>query len=194
MAKVTSFMYDVDKDKVDELLNDTDENSMYFSKITSDVIAKYTEDLDKHMDTIYSMLNSNSSTISIDAIENMILSLANTLYYVGERLEIVGIKSDVAKAARQEIFNKAYLSNQEKDIDRKNKTTVAENNAVAEEQSKYESVIQAVYERTYKVIKFKIDAGFEMLSSLKKVLSRRMQEIDLSMYNPKTNFNMSEDN
>ena len=91
---------------------------------------------------------------------------------------MVGIKADVSKAARQEVYNSAYLNNQSMDPDKKSKTTVAENVAVAEEESKYQTVIQSIYERVYKIIKFKIDAGYELLSSLKKVLSRRMQEID----------------
>jgi hypothetical protein len=138
----------------------------------------------------------NSSNIEIDVIEQYILLLSNTLYFIGEKLEVVGIKSDVSKAARQEIYNRAYLENDIEKFDengKRSKPTKDANIAVAEEKSKYESVVNNIYERTYKVIKFKIDAGYEMLSSLKKIINRRMQEIDLSMYKqPKSNFNMKE--
>lgn len=181
--KSGSFMYDVDKDKVTELLSDTDENSQYFTQITNNVIDSYVSDLDLIMNNLYDVINHNE-TLTNDSIENYMLRLSNTLYYIGDRLEIVGIKADVAKAAKQEVYNRAYLDNQVKDSEKKNKTTVAENQAVAEENSKYESIITSIFERVYKVIRFKIDAGQEMLKTLSKILTKRLQEIDLSKMTP----------
>ena len=80
------------------------------------------------------------------------------------------------------VYTLFYLDNQVKDTDKKNKTTIAENQAVAEEASKYESAVNSIYDRSYKIIKFKIDAGYEFVNTLRKVISRRMQETELSMY------------
>lgn len=178
-SKNSTFLNNIDEAAVDTLLSSTDTNSKYFSKITDDIVRQYTADLDDLMDEIFGLVNQN---IAIDdiSLERLTLRLSNLLYYLGERLEIVGIKSDVAKAAKQEIFNKAYLDNQIKDIDKKNKTTVAENTAQAEEVSKYEAVVANIYERTYKIIKFKIDAGQEMVNSLRKIITKHIQENALS--------------
>lgn len=186
MANKSTFLYGIDEDKVSNLLSDTDENSKYFTRITNQIVDSYTSDLSEIMDQLYGIIN-GSADMTDQTIEEYMLKLANTIYYVGDRLEIVGIKADVAKAAKQEIYNEAYLNNQVKDSDKRNKTTVAENVATAEAASQYESVIQAIYERTYKIIKFKIDAAQEMLSTLKKICSRRMQELDLSSYNIRGN-------
>jgi hypothetical protein len=190
-----TYLDDIDTDQVSSLLKSTDNNSEYFTSVTNEVINSYSQDLDHIMNSIRDIIQ-NSSNIEIDVIEQYILLLSNTLYFIGEKLEVVGIKSDVSKAARQEIYNRAYLENDIEKFDengKRSKPTKDANIAVAEEKSKYESVVNNIYERTYKVIKFKIDAGYEMLSSLKKIINRRMQEIDLSMYKqPKSNFNMKE--
>ena len=78
--------------------------------------------------------------------------------------------------------NKAYLSNQIKDTEKKNKTTVAENQAVAEQESQYEAVVSSIYDHAYKMVKFKIDAAKDMINTLRKVISRRMQEQQLSSF------------
>lgn len=177
MTKVQTFLNNIDEEKVTNLLNEVQTNSDYFTNITNQVVSAYSNDLDTLMGEIHIDINSEN-TIATETIEDHLLQLSSLLYYVGSRVEMVGIKADVSKAARQEVYNSAYLNNQSMDPDKKSKTTVAENVAVAEEESKYQTVIQSIYERVYKIIKFKIDAGYELLSSLKKVLSRRMQEID----------------
>lgn len=181
--KSNNILYNVDDEKVKKLLEDTDENSQYFTSITNNVIDSYVGDLDLIMNNLYDIINNNQN-LTNDSIENYMLRLSNTLYYLGDRLEIVGIKADVAKAAKQEVYNRAYLDNQIKDSEKKNKTTVAENQAVAEENSKYESIITSIFERVYKVIRFKIDAGQEMLKTLSKILTKRLQEFDLTKMSP----------
>lgn len=179
--KTASFLSNIDTNKVTELLTEVDNNAEYFLNITDKIVYSYTNDLDMLMQSIQILINSD---IEIDStqLDKYVLSLSNMLYFVSYKSERVGIKADISKSIRQEIYNKAYLNNQLKDSDKKNKTTIAENVAVAEEQSKYESVIQSIYDRVYKILKLKVDAGYELLSSLKKIISRRMQEVDISRF------------
>lgn len=191
MSKET-FLYNIDENKVNSLLQDVESNSTYFSNITTQVAQSYTADLDALM---LEIKENRDNKISGDTLEKYINNLSNILYFIGERMEAVGIRNDVARSLRQEVYNKTYLENDvEKEVNgKKVKPTKDANIAVAEEESKYESVISNIYERTYRIIKFKIDAGFEKLSSLKKQLSRRMQETDLSMYTPKGKQILNED-
>ena len=115
-------------------------------------------------------------------MEKYFLELTNLIYFMGDKLEQLSIHSDMSKASEREVYNKAYLANQVKDSDRKNKTTVAENQAVAEEESKYEAVVNSIYDHAYKIVKFKIDAAKDMVGTLKKVISRRMQEEHLASF------------
>lgn len=176
-----TFLDNVDENKVSELLSNVDKNVKYFNDITDKVTKSYTEHLDKLMKTFY-LDHRKLKDYSTDELERLYLDLTNLLYFMGDRLEQLGINSDVSKATKQEVYNKAYLNNQIKDVDKKNKTTISENQAVAEESSKYETVVNSIYERAYRIVKFKIDAGYEMVHTISKVLSKRMKEVDLSLY------------
>ena len=180
-----TFLNNVNKDTVVELLNSTDENVKYFEEITDKLVSEQVNLLDKLMQDFYKRqkdCKKSNIPVPIEELEALYLDLSNTLYFMGDKLEKLGIHNDMSKAARQEVYNRAYLENQIKDVDKKNKTTVAENAAVAEAKAQYESVINAMYERAYKRCKFKIDAGFEMLNTIRKIISKRMQEVDLSNY------------
>ena len=89
--------------------------------------------------------------------------------------------------AAKESFNDAYLKNRLKDAENRNKTTVAELTALAEDASKYEAVLNSLYSRVYKQIKFKMDAGYDMVNTLRKIITKRMQDQSLSMYSPRNN-------
>lgn len=177
----TTFLNNVDTNKVTELLDKTAQNVEYFNTITKQVTEEYTEHLDRLMKEFYKM-QKDLDNVPTEKLESIYLELTNLLYFMGTKLEQLGMHSDMSKAMKQEVYNKAYLDNQIKDVEKKNKTTIAENQAVAEEASKYESAVNSIYERAYKVIKFKIDAGYEFVNTLRKVISRRMQETELAMF------------
>lgn len=180
MAKNETFLFNVDEEKVENLMNSTSSNVEYFNKISTETAIKYTELLDKLMRKIYSNVVSKEATD--EQLEKYYLELTNTVYFMGDKLEQLNISCDMAKASEKEIYNKAYLSNQVKDTEKKNKTTVAENQAVAEQESQYEAVVSSIYDHAYKMVKFKIDAAKDMINTLRKVISRRMQEQQLSSF------------
>ena len=177
----TTFLNNIDGEKVKELLNSTDINSTYFARIVDDVVKSYSSDLENLMSTIEQSVFQNTIVDDI-SLESYALRLTNMLYFIGERLETVGIKADIARAARQEIYNKTYLENDvEKEINgKKVKPTKDANMAVAEEESKYESVVSSIYERTYKIIKFKIDAAQEMVNTLRKIITKHIQDANMA--------------
>ena len=102
------------------------------------------------------------------------------LYFVGQKLEIVGIRDDLSSLMAKEVYNNSYINNS-LNTDNNKKATVAELNVKAEEASRYQTVLNKIYSRTYKQLKCKIDAAYEMLASLRKVLSKRMLELQLNM-------------
>ncbi len=175
-----TFLNNIDTTKVTQLLNDTQNNSEYFNDITNQVVNAYTKDLDSLIKEIQEQINQKN--LPTEVVEDFMLRLSSLIYFMGTNLESVGIKEDVAKAMKQEVYNKAYLENDVEflnDAGKKVKPTKDANTAIAEEKSKYEGIIYTIYDRTYKIIKFKIDSASELLSSLKKVLNRRIQETSL---------------
>lgn len=180
MTKNETFLSNIDEDRVQELMSDTNNNVEYFNKVATETAIKYTEPLDKLMRKIYSNVVNKDAT---DAqLEKYYLELTNTVYFMGDKLEQLNINGDMAKASEKEVYNNAYLANQVKDSEKKNKTTVAENQAVAEQESQYEAVVSSIYDHAYKMVKFKIDAAKDMINTLRKVISRRMQEQQLSSF------------
>lgn len=180
MAKNETLLANVDEEKVKELMKDTDNNVEYFNNVATETANKYTEVLDNLMKIIYGGVVKNNATD--EQLEKYYLELTNVVYFMGDKLEQLNISGDMAKASEKEVYNKAYLSNQIKDSEKKNKTTVAENQAVAEQESQYEAVVSSIYEHAYKMVKFKIDAAKDMINTLRKVISRRMQEQQLSSF------------
>lgn len=92
--------------------------------------------------------------------------LANILYFTGSVQEDLGIKEDTCKAIRQKVYSKAREQ--------------ATGKIVADKTAQAETMTLAIYSRAYKKVKLRMDAGYEMLNSLKKVMNKRITEMELS--------------
>ena len=103
MAK--SYLDNVDTEQVTKLLNNTDTNAAYFTSITDNVVKSYSEQLDKILEKIRQTLATNETEMSMEQLEKYMLELSNCLYFIGEKLEYVGIKMDVSRAAQKEVYN-----------------------------------------------------------------------------------------
>ena len=170
-----TYLENIDDNKVNDILNATEENVKYFTEITEKTIKSYTEDIDSLMEKILKTVI-RSNNVDTEDIERCFVELSHAVYYMGEKLETLGIYDDMSEQARKEVYNKAYLDNQSDISEMKKKPTVAENQAVADAASIYESCVNSIYERAYKVVKFKIDAAQTMISTLSKMLSRRISQ------------------
>lgn len=155
----------------------TDEASSLFTNISDEVVKAYTSDLDKLLVKIKE--NAVENTPSDNILEKFVMELSNILYFMGTRLESVGIKDDITKLSAKEVYNNSYTNNLTNVGDQKKKPTVAELTVMAENDSRYQTVVNNIYSRVYRQIKYKIDAAYEMLSSLRKIISKRMQENQL---------------
>lgn len=129
-----------------------------------------TKELDSMMSNLYDIMNTQS-TIASEDLERYILKLANVLYFTVAQQEQLGIKEDVSKLIRQELYS---------EVKRSTVGTVADKEATAVIESQYEEMVQIIYSRAYKDVKCKVDAGYEMLNALKKIMNARLSEMELS--------------
>lgn len=164
----------LDKERLVEALQVTDENTEYLNSILYDVSNEYLSSLDDIMKRVHAEILSSPIPAELDLVERYYLELANTLYFMYEKVEMIGIHDDISKALAKEVFNKAYLNGMT--VDGGKKPTVNELTATAETASLHENAINTLYSRIYKILKSKIDAGYEMCRCLSKMMSRRMQE------------------
>ena len=151
--------------------------SININQMVDKVVSEYCEPLDNLMKDINELLN-DSIRPSDEELDAWSCKLASCLYFVGEGVETIGVKQDVAKAYKMEKFNNAYDEAS---------GTISDKTALAELKSQQEYLVHTIYSRAYKKATQKLELGNEMLSSIKKVISRRMGAFALSVKD-KSNF------
>lgn len=156
---------------IDVVVKNVDNISATIKEISDDFVIRYCDDLDNIMLKIRQLLTGNNNITDIE-LEYYIMDLANTLYFTGSAQEDLGIKEDTCKVIRQEVYSKAR--------ERATGKTVADKTAQAELIAQAETMTLAIYSRAYKKVKLRMDAGYEMLNSLKKVMNKRITEMELS--------------
>lgn len=172
----TTYLNNIDEEKVTSLLESTTENSRYFEDTVLGVVTAYSANLDSLMEAIYTS-TIQEEAISTNAVERYYVELTGLLYFMSTEVEKLNIYNDMSKAAAREIYNKTYLaSSSEKDAKGKSLRTVAENTSVAEMSSQYETVVSQIYEHAYKTMRVKIEAANEMVTTLKNILKKRMSD------------------
>lgn len=158
--------------KIEPIKEKIEENAKEIDEIVNGIIAPYCEDLDKYVEFIRDVLKDGENPPTDEELDDFCLNLSTLIYFAGSLVENLGIRDDIAKAVYKETYN-TVRSN----ID---KGTVNDKDSLAELSSQKELIISSAYSRAYKMIKNKVDNAQELLSSCKKVLSRRMQEYNLS--------------
>lgn len=166
---------ELDLELAQEIKERVDSNSAFISQVVDNLVIDYTKDLDSIMEFVLDLVKDEQNPPSDAELNNIVLELPAILYYASEGVEKLGIKEDVARAIRKEIYNSAH---------KEAYGTIADKQAEAEISSQQEYIVQVAYERSYRIIKAKIDAGYELLSSVKKVISGRITGMELSNIDP----------
>lgn len=167
-----SDLSNVDVSAIKSIKLRVEDNSEIVDKIVSDIIKSYTEDLDAYVLFIKSCLKNGEQPPTDYELEDFCMNLSTNIYFASGMCEQLGIRDDIAKAIYKETYNNAR--------DNTSSGTVQDKNTMAELESQQEQLISVCYTRAYKMVKAKVESAQELLSSCKKVLSRRMQELDLT--------------
>ena len=166
---------EVDVSKVRQLQKRIDKNSDIIDGIVNRLVSNYCEQLDDYMKYIRNILADTNNPPTDKELDDFILNIPVLLYFAGEGQESLGVKEDIAKAVKQELFNEVYD---------KAGGTIADKTAVAELATQNEYITHIAYNRAYKKIKLRCEAAYETLQSAKKILSRRMNEYDVTRVTP----------
>lgn len=157
---------------VTALQDQIEENSKLMEDIVEQIVCQFSEDLDNYVYFIKSCLQNGERQLTNEELDDVCMNLSTLIYYASFQCESLGIKDDISKALYKEIYH-----SRRSEID---KGTVADKNSLAELQSQNEQLTAICYSRAYKMLKAKVDAAQELLSSAKKILSRRMTEMELT--------------
>lgn len=158
-----------------ESISTVNDQSAVIKTIVDEVVKRHSRELDEFVDNIKLTLerikNGTISNFSDRSLEINSIKLPVLMYFAGEGLEYLGCESDVAKAKKLEEYNNILMTAQ---------GTIPNRQALAENATFYLGMVDAVYSRAYKQLKAKLEQADKIFSALKKVLSKRMLELDVS--------------
>ena len=148
-----------------------EDNSSKVEKLVDELVNTHCHQLDELVQMFKEILHDKDNPITEEELDEICLKLPSYLYFIGEAQEKFGIKEDIAKSVKMELYNEVH---------RRTPGTIADKQAASESATIEEDIVYRAYQRSYKRIKQKLEAAYELLSSIKKVISRRMGETELS--------------
>ena len=163
---------EIETKKIELLQDRINNNSKLINDLTNKLVADYCKQLDNYVRFVQRLLQDNNHPPTAIELDDIVMNLPVLLYFAGEAQENLGIKTDVAKAVKQEKYNEVYKELQ--------KGTISDKTSKAELAVQSEEVTRIIYDRAYKIVKEKMNAAYELLSSCKKVITRRISENQLS--------------
>lgn len=138
-------------------------------------VNELTNELDELMEMMHKKINKEGYEISDKELEKLIIRLPILIYELNNVLMKVGIKEDLSKIIKQTNYNEAFVVQE---------GTIADKKSGAELAIKEEMLLETTWKRSVKIISQKMDIAQELLSSVKKILSKRMEEISLIKRSP----------
>lgn len=129
------------------------------------------KDLDDYMAQIDEILCDKDNVVSDAELEDFTLNLPSMLYLVSSRREGLKVKEDVARAIYKDVYNR---------VREKAQGTVADKDTAADLAAQSEAITVIVLQRAVSTIKTREESAWEMLNSVKKVLTRRTVELELT--------------
>lgn len=163
--------YKVDRKQIIRNKKNVEADYKQLNQIIQRIIEPYCQPLDDYVDQIMDILQDGKNPPTNAELESFCMNLSTNIYWAGSMVERLGIKDDISRAIYKEVYNTHRDSN---------KGTVADKNSLAELASQQEYLTNVCYNRAYKIMKSKVDNAQELLSSCKKCLSHRMQEMELT--------------
>lgn len=161
-----------DKEPIEKICDIVDVDAGKIQEIVNSIIEPYCKDLDNYVEFIKSILKDGENPPTAQELDDFCMNLSVYIYYASGMQEQLGIKDDIAKALYKEMYHSSR--------DSLEKGTVADKDSLAELASQQEYLTSVCYKRAYSIVKAKVASAQEILSSVKKIISRRMSEYELT--------------
>lgn len=160
-----------DMKAISKIQDEVEASSKVIDDIVVDIIHPYIKDLDNYVSFIRECLKDGENPLTTVELDDVVMNMATYIYFASGACEQLGIRDDISKAVYKEIYHskRSELGH----------GTVADKDSIAELESLQEQITNIAYNRAYKTVKAKVENAQELLSSAKKVLSHRLQEMSL---------------
>ncbi len=162
----------LDKESVNRVQSTVEDNAKKIDEIVEGIYRPYCRDLDRYVKFVGECLKDGTNPPNNAELEDFCMNLSTYIYFASGMCEYLGIRDDISKALWKEMYNSKRSE--------KVTGTIDDKNSFAELASQQEQLTNICYNRAYRIVKAKIDSAQELLTSCKKVLSHRMQEMELT--------------
>lgn len=167
----------VQSEALKKIIAEVQEESSPVVKLSNQLIELYSKELDStisELDMIMESVGENSiEDIPDNQIEYYCVKIPALMYYAGQRVEELGMQTDLASNNKKTAQNEALL---------KVSGTVQEKKARVEQLTEDKVLVEAIYRRAYNSLKAKLEMAEKIYSGLKKALSKRIAEVDLDRF------------
>ena len=156
---------------ISEDINSAEKAAVELDTIVDTIVTKHSKELDDYINYVKAIIDDDSKPITATELEDMVLTIPSLLYFLGDAQELIGIREDIAKMDKTNKFNNVVAVSE---------GTVQSKQALAELKTRNEALVHIVFQRARRRLQNKYDMAFEVLQSVKKILSRRVAELELS--------------
>lgn len=165
----------MNREKILTLMTSIEDDVKFAEEVSNAIVVEKTKELDDLMryiqDNVVLVENPGSYFI-----EKALAELTNAVYFISSRVETFGFYEDISKANARLKYNEAYAANQLANTNNAKKPTQADNTLYAEMNSVDETMLNVIYARSMKIVKGKLENAGEMIRTLSKMLSVRMNQ------------------
>lgn len=147
-----------------------EQNSEVLNRLVDNIVRKYDKELDEFLEQTRDTLR-QSDRLSDSELEQLVMKIPIFMYFTGNGLETLGIESDMAKQVKMQVYHDKYMLAE---------GTIKDKEAEASLETLNEQLMETAFQRAYKKLKLKLDMAEHVFSGAKKVLSKRMQEFEMS--------------
>lgn len=163
--------YKIERDAIRKNQKTIDNDFDQLNEIIEKIIRPYSKSLDEYVKRITNALRDINNVPTTEELEFYCMHLSTDIYWASSMSEQLGIKDDISKALYKEIYNSVRDDSE---------GTVADKNSIAELASQQEYLTNVCYSRAYRIMKGKVENAQELLQALKKVLTHRIGEEQLT--------------
>ena len=146
-----------------------DMDSKTIETIVKQIVDKEIGFINEYVDDINKALDEDDLTV--EQLNRILIRLCSFSYYIAERQEMLGVRSDIADMLHKEVYNNNFLDSV---------GTIAKKQSLAEEMAKEEAVVSIVYNKAYKILKNRRDSIDKYSDAVKKVIHSKITELGRS--------------
>lgn len=143
-----------------------DENAKKIEEACNIIVNDICRELDDYVRRLQEVVNDTQQEMTPAEADSAMMNIPAMLYWVKAEKEKLGIKCDLAQKVKEDKWNQEFLKAEGNNVTSKKVKANAETT-----QEAFDCI---VYERAYKMIDNREQMAYELMQSVKKVVSRRM--------------------